>query len=63
MVVGGTGRSAAIDPGRTSEASRPVPERHWSYTQSIGLIREIFDDRMVPMTLDGIDRGMKLLSQ
>ncbi|MCT4557955.1 MAG: VWA domain-containing protein [Pelagimonas sp.] len=39
----------------------PVPERHWQYTQSIHMIRDIFDNRMVPMTLDGIDRGMRLL--
>jgi len=37
----------------------PVPEKHWQYTQSIAMIREIFEDRMVPMTLDGIDRGMR----
>ncbi|RAP42634.1 VWA domain-containing protein [Rhodovulum viride] len=41
----------------------PVPERYWHYTQSIGMIREIFDNRMVPMTLDGIERGMKALGQ
>ncbi|RBO54429.1 VWA domain-containing protein [Rhodovulum sp. BSW8] len=41
----------------------PVPERHWHYTQSIGMIREIFEDRMVPMTLDGIERGMKTLGR
>ena len=41
----------------------PVPERHWEYTQSIGLIRDLFDTRMVPMTLDGIDRGMRLLAR
>ena len=39
----------------------PVPERHWRYTQSIQMIREIFEDRMVPMTLEGIDRGMRML--
>lgn len=40
----------------------PVPERLWGYTQSIGMIREIFGaDRMVPMTLEGIERGMKAL--
>jgi uncharacterized protein with von Willebrand factor type A (vWA) domain len=39
----------------------PVPERHWQHTQSIAMIRKIFDARMVPMTLDGIDRGMRLL--
>jgi len=41
----------------------PVPERHWGYTHSIGMIREIFEDRMVPMTLKGIEAGMKLLGR
>ena len=41
----------------------PVPERHWSYTQSIGMIAEIFDNRMVPMTLEGLDRGMRMLTR
>ncbi|MBU3001522.1 VWA domain-containing protein [Roseovarius nubinhibens] len=39
----------------------PVPERHWGYTQSIAMISEIFDGRMVPMTLEGLDRGMRTL--
>ncbi len=39
----------------------PVPERHWSYTQSIAMIREIFEDNMVPMTLQGLESGMKEL--
>ncbi|KHQ51073.1 vWA domain-containing protein [Mameliella alba] len=39
----------------------PVPEKHWQYTQSITMIREILEDRMVPMTLEGIDRGVRLL--
>ncbi len=37
----------------------PVPQAQWGYTQSIRLIAEIFADRMVPMTLDGIARGIK----
>jgi len=41
----------------------PVPEAHWDYTQSIGMIREIFEDAMVPMTLQGIERGMKALGR
>ena len=40
----------------------PVPERHWRHTQSIGMIHEIFEGRMVPLTLQGIDRGMRLLT-
>lgn len=40
----------------------PVPERHWGYTQSTQMIAQIFESRMVPMTLNGIDRGMRLLT-
>ena len=40
----------------------PVPEQHWSYTQSIDMIRTVFEDRMVPMTLEGITSGMKSLT-
>ena len=41
----------------------PVPEHYWSYTHSIGMVRDIFEDRMVPMTLEGLERGMKLLGR
>ncbi|WP_424968999.1 vWA domain-containing protein [Dinoroseobacter sp. S76] len=42
----------------------PVPERHWGYTQSIEMIQQVFGpERMVPMTLDGIDRGMRVLGR
>ena len=41
----------------------PVPERYWRFTQSTQMIQSIFGaDRMVPMTLEGISRGMKVLS-
>ena len=42
----------------------PLAERYWPYTQSIGMIQEIFGaDRMVPMTLAGIDDGMRALGR
>jgi uncharacterized protein with von Willebrand factor type A (vWA) domain len=41
----------------------PVAERYWDYTQSIGMIRQIFEGAMVPMTLEGIDRGMRALGR
>ncbi|SNX67615.1 hypothetical protein SAMN05878503_101252 [Cereibacter ovatus] len=41
----------------------PVPERLWGYTQSIRMIREIFDGRMAPMTLEGIAAGVRHLSR
>lgn len=41
----------------------PVPEKYWSYTHSIQMIRDIFEDRMVPMTLAGLEKGMKELTR
>jgi uncharacterized protein with von Willebrand factor type A (vWA) domain len=41
----------------------PVPEKYWGYTHSIGMIRELFEDRMVPMTLKGIEEGMRELTR
>lgn len=39
----------------------PVPQDHWRYTQSIDMIRHIFPDRMMPMTLDGLTQAMRVL--
>ncbi|MCY4301183.1 MAG: VWA domain-containing protein [Aestuariivita sp.] len=39
----------------------PVPHNYWNYTHSISMIREIFEDRMVPLTLEGLDLGMREL--
>lgn len=41
----------------------PVPEKYWPYTHSIGMIQEIFEDRMVPMTLSGLEAGMRELTR
>jgi uncharacterized protein with von Willebrand factor type A (vWA) domain len=41
----------------------PTPERFWAHSHSIRLIRRIFEDRMVPMTLEGIARGVKDLGR
>lgn len=41
----------------------PLPEAHWQYTHSIGMICEIFENRMVPMTLEGLERGMRELTR
>lgn len=39
----------------------PVPEAHWRYTHSTGLIQQIMGGRMVPMTIEGITRGTRML--
>ena len=42
----------------------PIPEKYWPYTQSIKMVQEIFgNDAMVPMTLEGLSRGMKALTR
>jgi len=37
----------------------PLAEKHWKYTHSIQMISELFGARMFPMTLKGIEQGMK----
>ncbi|NOT71590.1 MAG: VWA domain-containing protein [Hyphomicrobium sp.] len=39
----------------------PVPERHWDWTPSIGLVRQLFAGRMYPLTLDGLDVAIRTL--
>jgi uncharacterized protein with von Willebrand factor type A (vWA) domain len=39
----------------------PVPERHWQYTPSIQLLKQLMSDRMYPLTLGGIESAMKEL--
>jgi uncharacterized protein with von Willebrand factor type A (vWA) domain len=41
----------------------PEPEHLWEYRQSIAIIRRQMNNRMVPMTLEGLERGMRLLSK
>ena len=41
----------------------PVNERHWSYTQSLQMTLQLMGNRMFPLTLDGLDRGMRKLSR
>ncbi|WP_372803080.1 vWA domain-containing protein [Paracoccus seriniphilus] len=39
----------------------PVPQNHWGYTQSIAMIGQIFENRMMPLTLQGLTQAMKAL--
>ncbi len=39
----------------------PEPEQHWDYHPSIQVARELVEERMFPMTLNGLERGMKRL--
>lgn len=39
----------------------PVPETHWGYTQSIGMMQRLIAGRMFPLTLDGLDAAARAL--
>ena len=40
----------------------PQPARTWSHTPSIELLSQLMEDRMYPLTLDGLDKGMRELT-
>jgi hypothetical protein len=41
----------------------PLRQRAWPSSQSIGMIQELLDNRMYPLTLDGLDTAMRELSK
>jgi uncharacterized protein with von Willebrand factor type A (vWA) domain len=41
----------------------PQPESAWDYHESIRVTRQLMGERMFPLTLDGLDRGMRFLSK
>ncbi len=41
----------------------PMPQQAWEYTQSIAMIREIMQDRMYPLTLEGLEQATRQLKR
>ena len=41
----------------------PVARGHWGHTHSIGMIRDIFEGRMFPMTIEGITAATRVLAR
>ncbi len=41
----------------------PEPEGIWQYRQSVDIIRKLMNNRMFGLTIDGLERGMQLLSK
>jgi uncharacterized protein with von Willebrand factor type A (vWA) domain len=39
----------------------PEPEKRWEFTPSVKLTRELMDERMFPLTLRGLDEGIRAL--
>ncbi|MDZ5648165.1 VWA domain-containing protein [Nitrospirillum sp. BR 11828] len=51
-----------LDVYRRAIWLNPVQEGHWPYTASIGLIKNLMEGRMYPLTLQGLEAGMRELS-
>ena len=41
----------------------PTPEHSWSYSQSTTILRQLLEERMYPLNLDGLDRMTRALSR
>ncbi len=41
----------------------PTKESYWGYTTSIGIIQQLMEGRMFPMTLEGLDAAMRELTK
>ena len=57
-----------MDAAAVADLSRsiwlnPAPQNYWGYTESTRILQRLMDGRMYPLTLDGLDAGMKELSR
>ena len=41
----------------------PLEEKYWGYSQSVRIMQQLMQDRMYPLTLDGLDDAMRTLSR
>ena len=41
----------------------PIAERYWEHTPSLQIVKQIFGERMFPLTLEGLDHAMRELSR
>jgi len=41
----------------------PTPQKYWNHTQTIDITRKLVDQHMYPLTLEGLDEGIKYLTK
>ena len=41
----------------------PLPKKNWGYSHSTSLIKEIFQNRMFPLSINGIEEGTRILTK
>jgi uncharacterized protein with von Willebrand factor type A (vWA) domain len=61
--AGATWLSRLLDVYEHAVWLNPVPEKHWDFTPSIRMIRQLFGNRMYPLTIEGIDAAMRELGR
>ena len=61
--AGGAWLQRVMDIYTSAVWLNPTPERFWTHSGSTDLIKQIFNDRMFPLTLDGLDAAMRELSR
>jgi hypothetical protein len=42
---------------------QPFQEAHWDYSESTRLIHQLMAGRMCPLTVEGLERGIRMLKQ
>lgn len=57
--AGATWMKRLLDSYPKAAWLNPVPEEAWGYTRSISMIRQLVEDRMYPLTLEGLERAIK----
>ena len=43
---------------RVATGFNPLPEGQWEWTQSVRMLRQLCNNRMYPLTLDGLERAI-----
>ncbi|NLC35698.1 MAG: VWA domain-containing protein, partial [Alcaligenaceae bacterium] len=61
--TGATWMQRLLDAWPKAVWLNPEPQGYWQYRQSIAILRDIMHDRMFPITMDGLERAMRLLSK
>lgn len=41
----------------------PEPQQVWAHRQTIGIVKKLMNERMVPLTIKGLEHGMRMLSR
>ena len=41
----------------------PTAQRHWDHTPSIGVVKQLLNERMYPLTLQGLEQAMRELTR